>query len=1438
MPTVRQKIDERAKTVGNKAANLLELEEFCHQINDQTLPFTVRIPELHTLNHQFIISHLDKNAPRWRTLWDDYVEEQKKAEPGSLSDAARVKLQEIRRLILTTLVAHPLSTEELKQYIGDLPEQSLLMVRSTGKEDTADLANPGGNESIAAVAPNELAISKAIGEVMASYSGEKSLKQRLISNDDITEFPFMPVLLQRMIGEPLSGEKKNDAVICSGVMYTGENGTRIQVAPGHGELIVNSKAPFDTFFVSREQVVYAEIYKKTHRLIPVEIQKKRTLELHNNPAALQNNPAVPLDIAQAIAKVGHLIEQHYGMPMDVEFVYHPKERVLYLVQARPIPKGDLKCVIPSSISPEKLVEVKEKNEWCSAEVITPAGSAVQVITAPKELLICDNIGQALDSYLQQKNSPVKAVIVRKMAPETSHEAAQFNAKAIPVMVVEDQAPLHEWQKQKQSAILIDPQRQQIINFKTNDAQQNNLKQKLYADGIIKDGFFKSPMGAQTTVLPLWNKKIATPSINDLTDTKRKPKEHVAIGELILQINSDDPVQSKSALHQLLGLILEQQDELKQYPYATLPKDKLFSFLKEQIALLESAQPGKKQEDTIWQALHATLEIFYKLASSKKGQQDLQALFQQAIITGAELFLCLKRLSNDSSIQEEYLRLVSKLEALIINPGKAQMFSSSIRQVLQNKKSLENARTYPGFNTLNKPQQNYFVEFFKIEKLALNNNIKKQWRAFIFTCCKEPKKIARLAYIIKFCMTNDIAFDLLNNIFNADYKKRLSHEKILENMIKEIDSTKDTLEKLDFHKKQAILQAWERRIGEWSEPRKFNSLWNEYEREFLPLIQELSIDNTMSNLSKITVLKLVQQMTEIMDRTIKAMKGSPEYKEQLKVQYFSKLLAPYHELMIKWSSMKGVLVYFYDYSKTEMLRLIDTKFKQLQKVTTSNQLNPSGTFNVASARIGSSASFDRQFNIRNVTLEDMFTLFHQNIIASITQLNGKIQMQGQTMKDFPIEIQPLIQELLKVRLGTTGNSQCTEISSHFPIISMGFTLPLQNHAATFFIEYNQHTKKTKFSVNFYGANWDNRMIYISNCARLDAKINDIREITQSFYNGKTLSLEYCWELSPDQIKELAPHIGKQLRYYVWATFNNPGQLSGYETTVSNRIGKSLSYEQTKRLFNNAKKIESTSKEIEDMKVHLEHLKKAMTEFPVAEPSFLKLNEWLAIDVKKMNDPNEIKSLFYKTALELSAAAINSYNNTTSSFFYSTWHAKTMLAYYNFGKNKHPVNTKKTENAKLAQQYELRIKPQLLLIEEGVQNLLDEYEEKKSSTQHYKDAAVILRGVITQINKQLTTLQESSDQTAGKQFIDAFDTLINKALESDLKQHRGIKKGVFGTVWNTLLHLANVVGIIDKQYQHYLMSTASTQRLMNLKNTFFNLEKPSQTSTEEPTPKPQQ
>src|SRR6476620_4565965 len=126
---------------------------------------------------------------------------------------------------------------------------------------------------------------------------------------------------------------------------------------------------------------------------------------------------------------------------------------------------------------------------------------------------------------------------------------------------------------------------------------------------------------------------------------------------------------------------------------------------------------------------------------------------------------------------------------------------------------------------------------------------------------------------------------------------------------------------------------------------------------------------MSDLTQQIMLKQVLSLTEVIDKSIKAMKSSMEYQgqENLLVERFASLLLPYYNLMTKW--MMNIPEQYYEQctakisrdseynSKDKMLEAISSGFHSMQQEREIKQLNPSGYLSVASVKLGSNASFE-------------------------------------------------------------------------------------------------------------------------------------------------------------------------------------------------------------------------------------------------------------------------------------------------------------------------------------------------------------------------------------------------------------------------------------------------------------------------------------------------
>jgi hypothetical protein len=150
----RAKLKRLEEQYGRKAAHLMLMAEFpqCAQY----------VPTLMPLSHEVVSHHLNTHCDTWPDLWRQFQAIQAQNQ-NILSPAASSVLSELRTLIINTFKEHPLDSEALLQFIERMKTEGMtIAVRSTGEEDSAEIGNPGGNESKVAVAPDVRAISKAM----------------------------------------------------------------------------------------------------------------------------------------------------------------------------------------------------------------------------------------------------------------------------------------------------------------------------------------------------------------------------------------------------------------------------------------------------------------------------------------------------------------------------------------------------------------------------------------------------------------------------------------------------------------------------------------------------------------------------------------------------------------------------------------------------------------------------------------------------------------------------------------------------------------------------------------------------------------------------------------------------------------------------------------------------------------------------------------------------------------------------------------------------------------------------------------------------------------------------------------------------------------------------------------------------------------------------
>jgi hypothetical protein len=222
---------------GYKYANLVQLQKLASQateeIKNQT-EFSINIPTFVLITSStiktFLFSYglgldIDK---KWQEITKGKELSQIQQNPSVILPAAAQLEKEVKNIF--DAVIQQLDQKTFKE-IFNLAEDPLesfdktkkLMIRSSGGEDREDLANAGGNETVANVAPEAKDVLTAMSVVVASYFSAKSLNQRINAGDDVTKTPLIPVLIQEMVGEDLSKSSANfNKIPRCGVMFTSD----------------------------------------------------------------------------------------------------------------------------------------------------------------------------------------------------------------------------------------------------------------------------------------------------------------------------------------------------------------------------------------------------------------------------------------------------------------------------------------------------------------------------------------------------------------------------------------------------------------------------------------------------------------------------------------------------------------------------------------------------------------------------------------------------------------------------------------------------------------------------------------------------------------------------------------------------------------------------------------------------------------------------------------------------------------------------------------------------------------------------------------------------------------------------------------------------------------------------------------------------------------
>ena len=1114
---------------GNKIMNLELLNN--NVCADPIDSFTIKVPEFFGVSHDNITSFLTnklaiKNYESttledlWLEICKNTVYQTEKSKQDVLQNILATKqlpqpflatLADLRAAIKKTFLEHFTFTNEQSDFITKTHSHRRFMVRSTGNEDSEDLANAGGNTTVANVNASIADISAAMGEVIASYLDEKSLLQRLASAKSIKDIekilkpPFVPVLIQIMVGETPGGvriEKQEDIVNIpvSGVMWTTftdaqmKGLTLFQTAFGHNELVVNSMGNVDSYYIGNDYIVYPIINKKPFRLVPQEHGGLISVPnlFTDGQQSFAHLPSLDIAAARAIKKLGDRIEAYYKAPRDVEFVVEPSTSTIYLVQARPI------------ISPKKnptYIANEQFSQWDDTHIIQGTtvviGDAqVKTISNPEELIVTKKLVDALTIYLKKEvatRSAIAAVIVEEAPALTSHEATSFRAENIPVIHLAHLKNLITIVQQPQLSLIIDPQRGAIIN---------NIVAHPFAPA---QGWFKLPIPQQLSLMPqLFNTVI----IKEIMT--QRPPTLIGIDQALQILTTWEPKNPLEKIYHAAYSLINRFTKTIYRHKNTLTHDKTGGLIAQ--ALSKSLTGIVRHTKTA----HEKPELFNAQTLAFHSHFITTLIKQQETTYGVNQY-SLSSLKKGKKLEDS---TSSVPDAISDNPHAKTLLSFA----------------HLFFDEASQQRWNLFVQ----SALKATNNNPELEEAFV-------KNILILH--------EHNALPLwLNVLFNAFYEEHKNNlENALEHFNASFNEQQETLQELS--EINAVMQQFS--INQFENPDQFDAAFASLKKNVVEPIKKKS--NLLKNPN--TLITLIANNTlakaiDIFDSSIKTLKAAPAYNET----HMLEILIDHFYTMIEYSwtfahhiakslpaetfknesnqnlNLDG---YFGDTTDNNIVKKPGYIFKLREKHTNNTfkkqkkeTLFPSQSFNFFIASL-----HNLTYNTRDLThkapqtLEDFFTLAHQNLLLCVQSTFKRLSPNINLISLPPIihSINEMMNNLDYSFIGKNTDIayalknedykfECYITTIHIKNqnITIGYNITLRSHNASAIIHFNKKEQKAYITLNFTNNDVNNTArdyqweLIAKNYATLAARY--IPTILNTYQYG-TEGSSFTWEITP-------------------------------------------------------------------------------------------------------------------------------------------------------------------------------------------------------------------------------------------------------------------------------------------------------------------------------------
>jgi hypothetical protein len=1090
---------EELADFGNKHANLVRQARLIDALESSGAQLGVHVPMPQGVRTQQVHALLHSKAPEVYIKWADLGEAYKTYggnTPFLQTEQAKTLLQEIDTAIAKAFDGNTFeslgATRQMIDWLKSIRQRSgYLMVRSTGAEDSKESANAGGNLSEAYVSPDEVSVSRSLGNVVRSYFGAGSLQNRInAGRNPFAEELKLAMTMQELIGEEVGGAQDLSRIPRSLVLFTNEpiwvggeefRVMRLSATYGHGEGVVgNQGIAGDTILVLNSlsnpgelHIIYDNQNKPT-RLAPVRSEDGLvTLKQIPNPPELRQSRVFSEQEIARLFQWGIVGESYFGGPTDMEIVV--RGDTVYPVQARPVNRPVL---LPSYIDLSKAQGVVQL-ETMRANAFVPGKGSVVEITHPDQVLIADTLEAAENVFIKGQH---KVVVVSQKEPANSHPVVNFSSMGMVCLAVpaDRQEQFRSWLSQLgDKSLAVCPQ---------SGALYLTLKEEL--GELISNGFVAHP--AQTTR----SLDLPEPLVISLTRTREVPKE---IEDLLMAVNT--ATATDEALKYLQELCSSTWNQEFRQRREELAKRLASMHIKpkEALKILEASKQLEAEIDRAFKEAELAL----------KGERGrLRALFQLKSLGGL-LFERQSEALNQFSLANIPAALDAANEIADYQAGLAN--EAQFADILLEGQRTPDSSVYP-----------LWKEFLtKLEALP-------------------PEETAAFKEMISELKSSGEVALWMTLFFRKGYDGQDVPKALSEFSAHFPESDKPTCRAMISYLEQT--RQLRTQLMDFGELEKFEAAFKRLKAmQSLMTAEALGIGGG-AVLNSVR-LRLMDEFVDLYDSAIKALKVSQKYSDQEKAVLFKKMLIPYTEMMADWA------VHLIDAKSLRESNLgLDLEIyvgyikRWLAKTDTNpKMLTPSPTFSVLLAKLGGST--DKNKILLPVTLEDFFTLSHQNLLEVIGRLYSKLEILDLIEGD-ELGVFKYTSRALSTTRFSTGSGYSI-VGEKEPLLAAGrlteesisleYHIPMRSHSMNVQVRYDKGARTVTLGGDCFGGfgvngNEHDRWDHIAILLDIIQMAGGPKLVKPTIIDLK--GLHFAFEVTSEQIEATLAN----LQYFVTSTFS--------------------------------------------------------------------------------------------------------------------------------------------------------------------------------------------------------------------------------------------------------------------------------------------------------------